>query len=162
MLRLRTIRFVNIMLIVEEVADALDIPLVDTPLHERLVFEGQETTEDDESNSSITGNKRRRSSRIQKLEDHHNEECEVCDGEGDLLCCDACSLVYHMGCVRPVLDKIPEGDWYCPYCLIDKMARITSVYKFIHVSNVIIILRSSCPLDTQTIPSHFLILLCTA
>ncbi|KAJ1428067.1 the 2nd Phd domain from Mi2b with C terminal loop replaced By corresponding loop from Wstf, partial [Ochromonadaceae sp. CCMP2298] len=50
--------------------------------------------------------------------DDHNEVCEVCDKGGDLLCCDTCSLVFHVRCIRPKLGAVPKGKWSCAYCVL--------------------------------------------
>lgn len=45
--------------------------------------------------------------------------CEVCrfpDNEAEMLLCDLCNTGWHMGCLKPALTKVPEGDWYCPRC----------------------------------------------
>ncbi len=36
---------------------------------------------------------------------------------GDLLCCETCSAVYHLGCVDPPLAEVPEEDWHCSICV---------------------------------------------
>ena len=36
---------------------------------------------------------------------------------GDLLCCETCSAVYHLGCVDPPLTEVPEDDWHCNICV---------------------------------------------
>jgi len=45
--------------------------------------------------------------------------CEVCgdpdDGE-QMLLCDGCDRGWHMYCLEPKLDEVPEGDWFCPRC----------------------------------------------
>lgn len=51
-------------------------------------------------------------------DDEHNELCEVCDHGGNLLCCDACNLVFHLQCLKPSLHKIPPGEWLCPACVV--------------------------------------------
>lgn len=43
-------------------------------------------------------------------------ECAVCDLGGDLLCCDGCPKTYHIACLDPPLEKIPNGKWQCPDC----------------------------------------------
>nr|XP_022911705.1 PHD and RING finger domain-containing protein 1-like [Onthophagus taurus] len=45
--------------------------------------------------------------------------CQICgspDNEDTMLLCDACDMGYHMLCLDPPLDEIPEGVWMCPYC----------------------------------------------
>jgi hypothetical protein len=52
-------------------------------------------------------------------QDKHNEQCEICDQGGDLLCCDTCTLVFHVACVRPKIHTVPKGKWSCAYCIVD-------------------------------------------
>lgn len=54
-----------------------------------------------------------------KTADQHNEVCEVCERGGDLICCDTCSLVFHLKCLRPKITSVPRGDWSCAYCVLD-------------------------------------------
>ena len=35
---------------------------------------------------------------------------------GDLLCCETCSAVYHLTCVEPPLEEVPDDDWLCVVC----------------------------------------------
>ena len=45
--------------------------------------------------------------------------CKVCnDGKHDsqMVLCDGCPDAYHTFCLKPALDAIPEGDWFCPVC----------------------------------------------
>lgn len=37
-------------------------------------------------------------------EDSNNGSCEVCEMGGELLCCDFCSLTFHLGCLEPPLE----------------------------------------------------------
>ena len=39
------------------------------------------------------------------------------DADEQLLLCDGCDDSYHTFCLNPPLDKIPEGDWFCPTCI---------------------------------------------
>jgi hypothetical protein len=58
-------------------------------------------------------------SELQDLE--NNDECAVCDGEGELLCCDGCVASYHRQCIgMSVKEALPDGKWLCPECqLVD-------------------------------------------
>ena len=56
-----------------------------------------------------------------KLAEEHNEVCEVCEKGGDLLCCDSCTLVFHVQCIRPKLSAVPKGRWSCAHCVADGM-----------------------------------------
>ena len=51
--------------------------------------------------------------------DQHNDLCEVCGEDGELLCCATCSLVFHLQCIRPKRLKDPSDDWSCAYCISD-------------------------------------------
>ncbi|EDV24353.1 uncharacterized protein TRIADDRAFT_27056, partial [Trichoplax adhaerens] len=49
--------------------------------------------------------------------------CHVCKDGGQLLCCDSCPLSYHLRCLNPPLEDIPEGDWRCPRCLCPRLTK---------------------------------------
>jgi hypothetical protein len=51
----------------------------------------------------------------------NEDECGVCHGEGELLCCDGCVSSYHRGCLDMSPGQaLPEGKWLCPECkLVD-------------------------------------------
>jgi len=49
-------------------------------------------------------------------EDEHMEFCRVCKEGGDLLCCESCPSAYHLLCVEPPLDDVPDDEWTCPRC----------------------------------------------
>ncbi|KAH7891008.1 regulator of chromosome condensation 1/beta-lactamase-inhibitor protein II [Phlebopus sp. FC_14] len=48
------------------------------------------------------------------------ELCLVCDkdnGDDDpALECDKCDHPYHLGCLNPPLQSVPDGEWFCPKC----------------------------------------------
>ena len=50
--------------------------------------------------------------------------CYVCGGKNDpgkQLLCDECDMAFHLGCLDPPLEEIPEEDeWYCPECKNDE------------------------------------------
>ena len=50
-----------------------------------------------------------------EADDGLDDHCAICGQRGLLVCCDLCSNVYHLACVR--LTEVPEGDWKCPDCL---------------------------------------------
>ncbi|XP_055899439.1 tyrosine-protein kinase BAZ1B-like [Biomphalaria glabrata] len=48
-----------------------------------------------------------------------NAKCKICRKKCDdarLLLCDECNQAFHMYCLRPALNKLPSGDWFCPAC----------------------------------------------
>lgn len=60
--------------------------------------------------------------------DAHDESCYVCDAGGELLCCDTCSLVFHLHCLSPKLATIPKGKWSCPYCIANVINNETNIF----------------------------------
>lgn len=54
-------------------------------------------------------------------EDH----CRNCCKMGDLLCCENCPAVYHLHCLKPPLEVVPDGDWLCPVCEIHQLKGVT-------------------------------------
>ncbi|KAE8680535.1 adaptin family protein [Hibiscus syriacus] len=53
--------------------------------------------------------------------DGNSDECRLCGMDGTLLCCDGCPSAYHSRCIGVMKIHIPDGPWYCPECVIDKM-----------------------------------------
>ncbi|KAL4648020.1 nucleosome-remodeling factor subunit BPTF [Arapaima gigas] len=51
----------------------------------------------------------------------YDDHCRVCHKLGDLLCCETCSAVYHLECVRPPLEEVPEDEWQCEVCVAHKV-----------------------------------------
>lgn len=43
--------------------------------------------------------------------------CGTSDHDDQLLFCDDCDRGYHMYCLKPPLDKPPEGSWSCNLCM---------------------------------------------
>ncbi|XP_033646249.1 PHD finger protein 21A-like isoform X1 [Asterias rubens] len=49
--------------------------------------------------------------------DKHKDHCSACGlSTEELLMCDTCPLVYHLGCLEPPLLAVPPGLWSCPQC----------------------------------------------
>ncbi|XP_019149806.1 PREDICTED: probable Histone-lysine N-methyltransferase ATXR5 [Ipomoea nil] len=62
-------------------------------------------------------------------EDYENLVCEQCgSGEKDdeILLCDKCDKGFHMLCVRPIVVRVPIGQWVCPACTADQRRPIKS------------------------------------
>jgi hypothetical protein len=46
--------------------------------------------------------------------------CEKCKGghhEDKIILCDRCDKGWHMFCLSPPLETVPEGEWICPTCI---------------------------------------------
>ncbi|XWS52571.1 hypothetical protein CRYUN_Cryun11dG0082300 [Craigia yunnanensis] len=52
--------------------------------------------------------------------DWNSDDCCLCKMDGSLICCDGCPAAYHSKCVGVVNALLPEGDWYCPECAIER------------------------------------------
>eukprot|EP00536_Pseudo-nitzschia_multiseries_P006512 jgi/Psemu1/239446/estExt_Genewise1.C_1390071 len=48
---------------------------------------------------------------------HVVDRCAICGEGGSLLICDGCESEWHMGCAKPALKTIPDGDWECDICV---------------------------------------------
>ncbi|XP_058124580.1 nucleosome-remodeling factor subunit NURF301 isoform X2 [Anopheles coustani] len=55
---------------------------------------------------------------------HYDDHCRVCHRLGDLLCCETCPAVFHLECVEPPLENIPNGDWQCNLCKAHKVSGV--------------------------------------
>ncbi|XP_069050734.1 nucleosome-remodeling factor subunit BPTF isoform X2 [Lepisosteus oculatus] len=55
----------------------------------------------------------------------YDDHCRVCHKLGDLLCCETCSAVYHLECVKPPLEEVPEDEWQCEICVAHKVQGVT-------------------------------------
>ncbi|XP_013069196.2 bromodomain adjacent to zinc finger domain protein 1A-like isoform X1 [Biomphalaria glabrata] len=45
--------------------------------------------------------------------------CKLCRRKGDpdkMLLCDGCDRGHHMYCLKPPMDTVPSGDWFCSEC----------------------------------------------
>ncbi|XP_022847458.1 DDT domain-containing protein PTM isoform X1 [Olea europaea var. sylvestris] len=57
---------------------------------------------------------------VEETADWNSDECRLCKMDGNLICCDGCPAAFHSRCVGVVSSLLPEGDWYCPECAINK------------------------------------------
>ena len=59
--------------------------------------------------------------KLSDSEGEHADYCHTCRDGGELLCCDFCPLAYHLKCLIPPMNSIPNGDWLCPRCSADPL-----------------------------------------
>ncbi|XP_042483190.1 DDT domain-containing protein PTM-like isoform X2 [Macadamia integrifolia] len=57
---------------------------------------------------------------VNETNDWNSDECCLCKMDGSLICCDGCPAAYHSRCVGILKDLLPEGEWYCPECVVGK------------------------------------------
>lgn len=55
----------------------------------------------------------------------YDDHCRACHRLGDLLCCETCSAVYHLECVRPPLEAVPEDEWQCEICVAHRVPGVS-------------------------------------
>ena len=54
--------------------------------------------------------------------DDDDAACKKCGStdadQDDMLLCDTCGAdgAYHLKCLSPPLEEVPQGDWHCPSC----------------------------------------------
>merc|ERR1719245_1921522 len=58
---------------------------------------------------------------VEDEDDEHMEFCRVCKEGGELLCCDSCNSAYHLRCLDPPLEEVPEESWTCPQCACEPL-----------------------------------------
>lgn len=56
----------------------------------------------------------------QERNNKNSDECQICNDGGNLICCDSCENAYHLLCIVPPLQDIPQGSWHCAECSIPK------------------------------------------
>ncbi|KAL7541225.1 hypothetical protein ACHAXR_012783 [Thalassiosira sp. AJA248-18] len=54
---------------------------------------------------------------LEHLDDDRCIDHHVSDVNSMVLLCDACEGKYNMARLKPALDRVPSGDWYCPRCV---------------------------------------------
>ncbi|KAL7557159.1 hypothetical protein ACA910_002439 [Epithemia clementina (nom. ined.)] len=55
------------------------------------------------------------------VQDGDPDACVICDDGGELLICDGCEREYHLECMDPPLQSVPEGHWECDECVNQKL-----------------------------------------
>ncbi|VDM32578.1 unnamed protein product [Hydatigera taeniaeformis] len=52
----------------------------------------------------------------------HDDFCRICRQSGEVLCCDTCPAVFHLTCLTPPLEAVPNSSWHCPLCEAEQEA----------------------------------------
>ncbi|KAJ4978874.1 hypothetical protein NE237_009654 [Protea cynaroides] len=78
------------------------------------VYKKRKDPVDDSGGSSLTQEV------VDETNDWNSDECCLCKMDGSLICCDGCPAAYHSRCVGIEKDLLPEGEWYCPECVVGK------------------------------------------
>ena len=93
--------------------------------------------------------------------------CYACGGKSDpdkQLLCDECDMAYHLGCLDPPLESVPEEDeWYCPECKNDENAVIRAGEKlrFNKKKAKMMSKKSDCKRDWGKVIAHVNVSVCS-
>ena len=78
---------------------------------------------DEESQALVKKKRVKQRANTKLFEGEHDDNCYMCEDGGDLVCCDYCEKVYHLGCHLPRLGAVPESHWKCQECLAPELSR---------------------------------------
>ncbi|KAK3005003.1 hypothetical protein RJ639_016120, partial [Escallonia herrerae] len=107
--------------------DVIEVEAIRSELNRRTI--AAEPDLDSDRNVKLDASKKRRiamdaSSMTEEVADGttdwNSDECCLCKMDGNLICCDGCPSAFHSRCVGVANNLLPEGDWYCPECMLDK------------------------------------------
>ncbi|XP_067677716.1 E3 ubiquitin-protein ligase UHRF1-like [Haliotis asinina] len=82
----------------------------------------------DADNPAISPAKRKNKPECDHCHDNPRRKCKHCaccvcggkDNPGRQILCDECDQAYHLDCLNPPLETVPDEDeWYCPSCKVD-------------------------------------------
>ncbi|KAJ8446872.1 hypothetical protein Cgig2_016182 [Carnegiea gigantea] len=73
----------------------------------------------------------------EEVADGNSDECCLCKMDGNLICCDGCPAAYHTKCVGIISSLLPEGEWYCPECMVGKFNLGTKPQKLIRGADLL-------------------------
>ncbi|CAM0950272.1 unnamed protein product [Alopecurus aequalis] len=58
--------------------------------------------------------------------DGNSDDCRICGMDGTLVCCDGCPWAYHSRCIGLNKAFLPQGQWFCPECVVNKLGPTSS------------------------------------
>ncbi|CAH1403971.1 unnamed protein product [Nezara viridula] len=67
----------------------------------------------------------------------YDDHCRICHRVGDLLCCETCPAVFHLECVEPPLQDIPQEDWQCNICRAHKVTGVNDCIPDVEKSGLL-------------------------
>ena len=50
---------------------------------------------------------------VERVDPIHCQECGKRDDAPKMVLCDVCNVGYHIWCVTPSFDTVPQGRWTC-------------------------------------------------
>ncbi|KAI6201100.1 hypothetical protein M3Y96_00805500 [Aphelenchoides besseyi] len=90
---------------------------------ERLLDEREQQIDEEEKKKEKEredrrlAKKKRENEKKSALQEEHQNHCEECGQVGELILCDGCPKAYHLVCIDPDMNEIPEGLWLCKSCV---------------------------------------------
>ena len=69
------------------------------------------------------------------------EKCHTCltsleEEVENMLLCDGCDSAYHIHCLHPPMESIPDGDWFCKFCVQRRKTTFQKCCKFCHDAKI--------------------------
>ncbi|XP_024985187.1 DDT domain-containing protein PTM isoform X1 [Cynara cardunculus var. scolymus] len=111
--------------------DVIEGEAISSELNRRTLVGEPTITMESDQNTTLVASKKRRATMaisgsscmseeaVDETADWNSDECCLCKMDGNLICCDGCPAAFHSKCVGIATNLLPEGDWYCPECLVD-------------------------------------------
>ncbi|KAE8798043.1 Nucleosome-remodeling factor subunit BPTF [Hordeum vulgare] len=63
---------------------------------------------------------------LNSSQDGNSDDCRICGMDGTLVCCDGCPWAYHSRCIGLNKAFLPQGLWFCPECVVNKLGPASS------------------------------------
>ncbi|KAJ9537124.1 hypothetical protein OSB04_029857 [Centaurea solstitialis] len=130
--------------------DVIEGEAISSELNRRTLVGGEPTIiMDSDQNTTLVSSKKRRATMavsgsscmseeaVDETTDWNSDECCLCKMDGNLICCDGCPAAFHSKCVGIATSLLPEGDWYCPECRVDKNNPGVNVAKAIRGADLL-------------------------
>lgn len=95
--------------------DVIEVEVIRTEINKRMLE--LETNVDTGQNTNID---MKGKADFEEMFDGNSDWCCLCGMDGSLICCDGCPAAFHSRCVGMAGDLLPEGEWFCPECMVQK------------------------------------------
>ncbi|XP_059483006.1 nucleosome-remodeling factor subunit NURF301 isoform X2 [Neocloeon triangulifer] len=67
----------------------------------------------------------------------YDDHCRICHRVGKLLCCETCPAVFHLECIEPALQEVPNNDWQCALCKANQVTGVSDCSSALEKSNIL-------------------------
>lgn len=129
--------------------DVIEVEVISSELNRRILVGDPTNRMDPDLNTKLMASKKRKATMgisgsscmseevIDETADWNSDECCLCKMDGDLICCDGCPAAYHSKCVGIANSLLPDGNWYCPECVVDRKNLDINVAKSIRGADLL-------------------------